>query len=77
MAKHRRASWETLTRLADSEFEDVRDEALPAVVARIRLTLGIDTENTAAIDHLRGHEWWTMKRNDPAVTVALALSPNA
>ena len=57
----------------------------PAVVAAARAVvgphiaaaLGIDASNTAAIDYLRDQAWWDMTRDDPAVALALALSPNA
>lgn len=42
----------------------------------ITTTLGVDPENREAIKYLLNEAYWDMKPGDPAVVVALTLSPN-
>ena len=66
-----------LLTLAEDEDSWTRYRARDMIVTRICKTLGVDAENTDAIDTLRDEEWWDMTPESPAVVVALALSPNA
>jgi len=63
--------------LLHDEVHQVSDSAAGAAGSRICDTLGVDPVNAAAIVALFRQAWWEMTPDDPAVVVALALSPNA
>ena len=77
VARHPDSPSEALERLTHARDLSTSEPAADAVVSRLCAVLGVDPANTAAIDMLRSQAWWEMTPDDPAVVVALALSPNA